>query len=88
MKVNSIRMFKQIQKRIKDTMSAAAGFCALDTNNVGFLTLRDFQINFSKHFDLSLKAAEVRQIYAEIDTDENGIIKFAEFSEFYDTDYN
>lgn len=87
-KVTNIRMFKQIQKRVIDTMSCAQAFQKLDTENVGYLTLRDFQLGFSKHFDLSLKASEVRALFMEIDSDENGIIKFLEFECFYQEDYN
>ena len=60
MKVQSFRMFKAVQKRMKETMDVQRAFHVLDTNQVGFLTLRDFQINLSKHFNLSLKAKEVR----------------------------
>jgi len=45
-------------------------------------------MNFTKHFDLSLKATEVRHLFMEIDNDENGIIKYSEFSDFYSEDYN
>jgi transposase-like protein len=60
MKVQSFRMFKAVQQRMKETMDVQRAFHVLDTNQVGFLTLRDFQINLSKHFNLSLKAKEVR----------------------------
>jgi Ca2+-binding EF-hand superfamily protein len=39
----------------------------------------NFQANFSKHFDLSLKKDEVRLLFQEIDSDENGIVQYAEF---------
>ena len=61
---------------------------ALDTKNHGYLTLRDFQINLSKHFNLSLKASEVRSLFQEIDSDENGLIKFKELDDFYTSDYS
>lgn len=60
---------------------------ALDTNGFGFLTLKDLQINLSKHFNLSLKALEVRALFQEIDTDDNGIVKFGELEAFYRNDY-
>lgn len=69
-------------------MDIQKAFVALDTNSYGFLTLRDFQINLSKHFNLSLKANEVRALFQEIDSDENGIIKFAELDQFYSCDYS
>ena len=55
----------------------------MDSNKVGYLTLRDFQTNLSGHFDLSLKSKEVRELFQEIDSDENGIILFKEFDKFY-----
>jgi hypothetical protein len=88
MKVQSFRMFKAVQKRMKDTMSYNEAYDSMDTNNYGYLTLRDFQINLSKHFNLSLKAKEVRSLFQEIDGDGNGIIKFQELEEFYNRDYN
>lgn len=87
-KVLSYRMFKSVQRRFKETMGVQMAFNKLDTQNVGFLTLRDFQINLSKHFNLSLKANEVRALFQEIDSDENGIIKFAELEAYYSCDYN
>jgi hypothetical protein len=62
-KVQAFRMFKAVQKRLIETMNIQAAFVCLDTNKVGFLTLRDFQINLSKHFNLSLKAMEVRALF-------------------------
>lgn len=42
-KVNELRMFKSVQKRFKEKFEAPRGaYEALDTNNHGFLTLRDF----------------------------------------------
>lgn len=78
-KVNEYRMFKSVQKRFKEKFEAPRGaYEALDTNDHGFLTLKDFQINLSKHFNLSLKALEVRALFQNIDYDENGIIKYEE----------
>lgn len=62
-------------------------FNELDSNQVGFLTLKDFQKNFSRLFDLSLKKNEVRRLFQEIDSDENGIITISEFEAFYNIDY-
>ena len=49
--------------------------------------LRDFHVNFSHLFDLSLKNDEVRALFNEIDSDENGIIKYGEFEAFYNENY-
>ena len=62
-KVTSYRMFKAVQKRMAETMEVQKAFLALDTNGFGFLTLKDLQINLSKHFNLSLKALEVRALF-------------------------
>ena len=62
-------------------------FKRLDSQEYGYLVLRDFHISFSHMFDLSLKNDEVRALFNEIDTDENGIIKYAEFEKFYEANY-
>jgi len=56
-------MFKAVQKRMIETMEVQKAFLVLDTNGFGFLTLRDLQINLSKHIktlmtspDASLKS--------------------------------
>lgn len=41
-KVQAYRMFKSVQKRLIETMNIQEAFVALDTNKVGYLTLRDF----------------------------------------------
>lgn len=56
-------MFKAVQKRMIETTEVQRAFLILDTNGFGFLTLRDLQINLSKHFNLSLKALEVRSLF-------------------------
>ena len=56
-------MFKAVQKRMIETTDVQRAFLVLDTNGFGFLTLRDLQINLSKHFNLSLKALEVRSLF-------------------------
>ena len=40
------------------------------------------------HFDLTLRHNELITLFLDIDTDGNGIVKYAEFSEFYRTDYD
>jgi Ca2+-binding EF-hand superfamily protein len=62
-------------------------FTKLDSHGIGYLTLMNFQANFSKHFDLSLKKDEVRLLFQEIDSDENGIVQYAEFEQFYAEEY-
>ena len=60
---------------------------AKNTHGRGYLTLKDFQQNFSRCFDLALKAEEVRALFNEIDSDENGIIKYMEWEAFVKADY-
>lgn len=59
----------------------------MDNTNIGFLSLRDFHISFSRLFDLAIKNDEIRALFNEIDTDENGIVKYAEFEKFYEQNY-
>ena len=74
-KLKGLRMLKAIQERIKGTKTASEAFNCLDSG-VGFLTLRDFQAGLSKHFDLTLKQAEVSSLFLEINTDGNGVVKY------------
>ena len=62
-------------------------FKQLDSNKFGYLVLRDFHMNFSHLFDLSLKNEEVRALFNEMYSDENGLIKYVEFENFYEVDY-
>jgi Ca2+-binding EF-hand superfamily protein len=52
------------------------------------LTLRDFHVNFSNFFDLSLKDDVIRNLFVEIDSDQNGILLFKELEDFYKKDYH
>jgi Ca2+-binding EF-hand superfamily protein len=67
-------------------MTASEAFTRLDSG-VGFLTLQDFQASLSRDFDLTLKQQETSTLFLEIDTDGNGIVKYAEFDAFYRMDY-
>ena len=68
-------------------MSIQEAFTKLDSSNVGFLTLQNFQANFSRFFDLSLKKDEVRALFREIDDDGNGVVQYAEFERFMQMDF-
>jgi Ca2+-binding EF-hand superfamily protein len=91
-KVKMLRMFKTVQTSIKNAMSAQEAFSKIDPvrhdlngqeYNLGFLTLWNFQANFAKNLDLSLNKDEVRELFKEIDTDQNGMVTFDEFDKFY-----
>ena len=79
-------MLRAIQVRIKESKTASEAFDCLDSG-VGFLTLRDFQAGLSMHFDLTLRQHEVSALFLEVDTDGNGVVKYAEFDAFYRMDY-
>ena len=49
--------------------------------------MRDFHLSFARLFDLAIKNDEIRALFSEIDTDENGIVTFEEFEKFYDYNY-
>jgi Ca2+-binding EF-hand superfamily protein len=68
-------------------MSVESAFMKLDTLKTGYLSLRDFHLNFSNFFDLSLKEDEIRTLFQEIDSDQNGILLYEEFENFYRKDY-
>lgn len=86
-KLRQLRMLKAIRQRIKAALPAAAAFTALDSG-VGFLTLRDFQAGLPLHFDLALRRHEVAALFAEVDSDGNGVVKYAEWDAFYRADYD
>jgi Ca2+-binding EF-hand superfamily protein len=67
-------------------MTASEAFTCLDSG-VGFLTLQDFQAALCQHFDLTLKQHETSALFLEVDTDGNGVVKYAEFDAFYRMDY-
>ena len=68
-------------------MEVQRAFTAMDNNKVGFLSIRDFHRSFARLFDLAIKNDETRALFNEIDTDSDGIIKFAEFENFYAENY-
>ena len=45
-------------------------------------------MNFSNFFDLSLKDDVIRNLFVEIDSDQNGILLFKELEDFYKKDYH
>ena len=79
-------MLRAIQERIKSMKTLSDAFTSLDSG-VGFLTIQDFQVGLSRHFDLTLKQHEVAALFLEIDSDGNGVVKFAEFDAFYRMNY-
>jgi len=82
-----LKVFRAIQHSIKKIMTVQEAFTKLDSGKVGFLTLQNFQANFSRYFDLSLKKDEVRQLFREIDNDGNGVVQYAEFERFIGMDF-
>lgn len=46
---------------------------------MGFLTFKDLQNGFSKIFDVSFKRNDLLEIFKEIDSDKDGIVKLKEF---------
>jgi len=79
-------MLKAIQTKIRLTMTVSDAFNCLD-QGIGFLVIRDFQVGLCEHFDLTLRQNEVSTLFLEVDSDSNGIVKFAEFDTFYNMDY-
>jgi Ca2+-binding EF-hand superfamily protein len=61
-------------------------FTKMDTENTGFLSLRDFHQSFARLF-VAISNDDIRALFNEIDTDENGIVKYAEFENFYNANY-
>ena len=71
-----IKMFRAIQKKIRSVMPVQQAFTDMDNANQGYLSLRDFHLSFARLFDLAIKNDEIRALFSEIDTDENGIVTF------------
>jgi len=87
LEVKKIQMFRSIQKRVRETKTIQDAFNRLDSQRIGYLTLVDFQTNFYELFGLTMEENDVRLLFQEIDSDENGIIKYTEFEQFYNEDY-
>ena len=68
-------------------MGVQTAFQRMDNSKSGFLSLRDFHESFASLFDLAIKNDEIRALFNEIDSDEDGIIKYKEFEAFYDENY-
>jgi Ca2+-binding EF-hand superfamily protein len=83
-----IRMAMSIQQRIKKQMTAPDAFKALDSKKVSILTVRDFQVSLPQHFGLSLKRADVMTFFQMIDKDNDGILLYKEFEDFYQHDFS
>ena len=58
----------------------------MDNEDHGFLALRDFHHSFARLF-VAISNDDIRALFNEIDSDENGIIKYAEFENFYSANY-
>lgn len=86
-KSKHIKMFRAIQKQIRNKMSVQQAFMQMDNLQTGFLCLRDFHISFARLFDLAIKNDDIRMLFNEIDSDEDGIVKFEEFEQFYNINY-
>ena len=76
-------MFKSIQKKIKEKMTVQAAYLGLDNTDKGYLTLRNFHANFGRMFGFYLKGDEIIALFKEIDTDEDSIVYFKDFEDFY-----
>ena len=86
-KARRIKMFRSIQKQIRAKLPVQAAFTQMDNENHGFLSLRDFHMSFARLFDLAIKNDEIRALFNEVDADGHGIVRFAEFENFYNANY-
>ena len=76
-----------ISKKMKSRDTPANLFRLLDSDNVGFLTIKDFQIGLPKHFDIILEHNFLLEAFKYIDSDEDGSVKQGEFLEFLHKDF-
>ena len=67
-------MYRSIQKQIREKLPVQQAFQNLDNQEHGYLQLNDFHRSFAKLFDLAIKNDEIRSLFNEIDSDENGLI--------------
>ena len=77
----------RIQQKVKSYHTVEKAFSLLDSNKLSFLTLKNLQQGLPTHFDITLKKNEIVKVFKEIDQDEDAVIKFKEFREFFDKDY-
>jgi Ca2+-binding EF-hand superfamily protein len=62
-------------------------FRKLDSGN-GILSLKDFSVGLSKHFNITLKREELTMLFKEVDEDRDGLVKFKELEVFINKNYN
>ncbi len=60
----------------------------MDKGGVGFLTVNDMQVMMPQIYGVSLKREDFLKLFKEIDSDKDGLVKYKEFEEFYQKDYN
>ena len=68
-------------------MPVTLAFDKMDTDGHGYLTLRDFHINFARLFKFTLRNDQIMALFNEINENESGIITPKEFENFYERDY-
>ena len=49
--------------------------------------MKDFQNFLPRQFDITLKRDEILRLFKEIDRDRDGLVKYKEFEQFYNEDY-
>lgn len=54
---------------------------------VGFMTVKDIQTYMPALYGISLKREEFLRLFKEMDTDKDGLVKYKEFEDFYNKDY-
>ena len=80
-------MFSAIQMKLKMISTAQEAFRQMD-KGVGFLTVKDIIGQMPSLFGISLKREEFLKLFKEIDSDKDGLVKYQEFEEFYNKDYD
>jgi Ca2+-binding EF-hand superfamily protein len=54
---------------------------------VGFLTVKDIISQMPSLFGISLKRDEFLKLFKEMDSDKDGLVKYREFEDFFNKDY-
>lgn len=80
-------MFQAIQRKLREVTTAQEGFRRME-KGIGLLTVKDVISCMPAQFGVSVNREDFLKLFKEMDTDKDGIIKYSEFEEFFNKDYD
>jgi Ca2+-binding EF-hand superfamily protein len=76
-----------VQQKFKGNGHCEKIFSVLDRKKLGFLSIKDLQLVLPNEYNIVLSSEKIVYLFKQMDQDEDGLVKYEEFMNFFNKDY-